>query len=43
MYGWIGKILRVDLSSGDYKVEDLDPEIAKKFGSSGFRVGTPNI
>lgn len=37
MYGWMGKILRVDLGSGDYRVEDLDPEIAKKFiGGQGI-------
>ena len=31
MYGYQGKILRVDLSKGLYKVEPLDEEVAKKF------------
>ncbi len=37
MDGWIGRILRVDLSSGDIGTEDLDPEIAEKFvGGQGI-------
>jgi len=37
MDGWVGNILRVDLSSEDYTVEDLDPELAKKFvGGQGI-------
>ena len=36
MDGWVGRILRVDLSSGDYEVEDLDPDFAEKYiGSQG--------
>ena len=31
MDGWTGNILRVDLSSGEYAVEELDPETAEKF------------
>ena len=31
MKGWTGKILRVDLSNGSYKTEDLDPETARLF------------
>ena len=31
MHGWIGKVLRVDLSCGACSVEDLDPDLAKKF------------
>jgi len=31
MDGWVGKILRVDLTKGDYAVEDLDVDLAKKF------------
>ena len=29
MNGWVGKILRVDLSEQDYMIEDLDPEFAR--------------
>ena len=37
MDGWVGNILRVNLSSEDYVVEDLDSEIAKKFiGGQGL-------
>ena len=37
MKGWAGKILRVDLSKGSYKTEDLDPETAKMFlGGHGY-------
>ena len=31
MDGWVGRILRVDLSRGDYSVEDLDPDLATDF------------
>ena len=31
MNGWIGKILRVDLSDASFAVEDLDPDLAKEF------------
>ena len=31
MNGWIGKILRVDLSEGSIEVEDLDPDLAKEY------------
>ena len=37
MKGWAGKILRVDLSKGTYKTEDLDPEAAKMYlGGHGY-------
>ena len=29
MHGWVGKILRVDLTSSDYMIEDLDPDFAR--------------
>ena len=31
MNGWIGKILRVDLSNSSFAVEDLDPDMAKDY------------
>ncbi len=31
MKGWIGKILRVNLTKGEWKVEELDRNIAEKF------------
>ncbi len=31
MNGWIGKVLRVDLSKGDYADEELDLDLAEKF------------
>jgi aldehyde:ferredoxin oxidoreductase len=31
MDGWVGKILRVDLTKGDYVEEELDVNLAKKF------------
>jgi len=31
MNGWIGKILRVDLSNSSFAVEDLDPDLAKDY------------
>ena len=37
MDGWVGNILRVDLSSGDYAVEDLDRETAELYvGGQGI-------
>jgi len=36
MEAWIGRILRVNLTDGDYAVEDLDPDIARDyFGGRG--------
>lgn len=31
MDGWMGQILRVDLTSGNYSIEDLDPDLAEDF------------
>lgn len=31
MKGWIGKLLRVDLTKGEWKVEELDKKLAAKF------------
>lgn len=31
MGGWVGKILRVDLTAGDYLVEDVDTDLARNF------------
>ena len=31
MKGWVGKILRVDLTKGETKIEDLDRNLAQKF------------
>jgi len=31
MDGWVGRILRVNLTKGDYSVEDLDPDLAKDY------------
>ncbi|MDY6971266.1 MAG: aldehyde ferredoxin oxidoreductase family protein [Thermodesulfobacteriota bacterium] len=31
MDAWVGKILRVDLSSREYMVEDLDPDFAREY------------
>lgn len=31
MNGWVGKILRVDLSEQDYMIEDLDPDFAREW------------
>ena len=31
MKGWIGKLLRVDLTKGEWKVEELDQKLAAKF------------
>lgn len=36
MGGWLGKILRVNLDSGDFDIEDLDPGFARKYiGAQG--------
>jgi aldehyde:ferredoxin oxidoreductase len=31
MKGWIGKVLRVDLTKSEWKVEELDPKLAAQF------------
>ena len=31
MDGWVGRILRVDLTRGDYSVDDLDPDLATDY------------
>jgi len=31
MHGWVGKVLRVNLTEAEYSVEDLDPNMAKAF------------
>ena len=37
MYGWIGTILRVNLTNGSFKKEALDPELARKYiGARGL-------
>ncbi|MCR4402563.1 MAG: aldehyde ferredoxin oxidoreductase family protein [Firmicutes bacterium] len=37
MYGWTGKLLRVDLSAGSVTVEDLCPELAENYlGARGL-------
>ena len=39
MKGWIGKILRVDLTTGEIKDEILDPQIAKDYiGGRGLGI-----
>jgi len=39
MFGWKGKILRVNLSTGDYKVENLSEELIRNFlGGRGIGV-----
>lgn len=39
MYGWMGKVLRVDLSNGKVFEEDLDPRIARLFvGGRGLGI-----
>ena len=43
MKGWMGKILRVDLASGETRDEMLDPEVAKNYiGGRGFGIYTLN-
>ena len=37
MDAWAGKILRVDLTEGEYMVEDLDPDFARTYiGGQGM-------
>jgi aldehyde:ferredoxin oxidoreductase len=37
MYGWIGTILRVNLTAGSFKKEALDPELARRYiGARGL-------
>ena len=39
MYGWMGKILRVDLTRGELREEDLDPKVAKDYiGGRGLGI-----
>jgi aldehyde:ferredoxin oxidoreductase len=39
MYGWKGKVLRVDLTKGETRVESLDPGIAKDYiGGRGLGI-----
>ena len=39
MYGWCGRILRVDLSSGKITAEALDPGVARNYiGARGFGI-----
>ncbi|MBM4338732.1 MAG: aldehyde ferredoxin oxidoreductase family protein [Deltaproteobacteria bacterium] len=39
MYGWRGRILRVDLTSGECKEENLEPQVAKDYiGGRGLGV-----
>lgn len=39
MYGWNGKILRIDLSSKKVKIQELDQELLKKFvGGRGIAI-----
>ncbi|HAY85832.1 MAG TPA: aldehyde ferredoxin oxidoreductase, partial [Chloroflexi bacterium] len=39
MKGWHGKILRVDLSSGEITTETIDPKIAKDYlGGRGWAI-----
>jgi len=39
MYGWRGKILRVDLTRGEVQEENLDPQTAKDYiGGRGFGI-----
>jgi aldehyde:ferredoxin oxidoreductase len=41
MNGWMGKILRVNLSRRSYTIEDLNPAVAKQFiGGRGLAVKT---
>ena len=37
--GYVGKVLRVDLSHGKYIIEELNPELVEKFiGGRGFAI-----
>ena len=39
MYGWMGKILRVNLSNGEINEETLDPQVARDFvGGRGLAI-----
>jgi aldehyde:ferredoxin oxidoreductase len=39
MYGWRGKVLRVDLTRGECKEENLDPQVAKDYiGGRGLGI-----
>jgi aldehyde:ferredoxin oxidoreductase len=39
MYGWMGKVLRVDLSRGEIKEESLDPQVARDYiGGRGLGI-----
>jgi len=39
MYGWMGKILRIDLTNGDITKEPLEEELTKKYvGGKGFTI-----
>ena len=39
LYGWGGKILRVDLTGGNISTEALDPEVARKYiGGRGLGI-----
>lgn len=39
MYGWMGKVLRVNLTNGKISKEDLSPEVAKNFiGGRGMGI-----
>ena len=49
MYGWCGKILRIDLSAGRFEVENPEPELYTRWiGGRGLaghylrEVGTPS-
>ncbi|MGA2959777.1 MAG: aldehyde ferredoxin oxidoreductase N-terminal domain-containing protein, partial [Thermodesulfobacteriota bacterium] len=39
MYGWRGRVLRVDLARGECKEENLDPQVAKDYiGGRGLGI-----
>ena len=39
MYGWMGKILRVNLNNGEIKAEALDPQVVRDFiGGRGLAI-----
>ncbi len=39
MYGWMGKVLRVDLTAGKCSVESLEPDVAKNYiGGRGLGI-----
>ncbi len=39
MYGWHGRILRINLNTGKASSEEIDPKIAKDY--IGGRLGDP--